>query len=552
MMKKKLLFLLALMLIFMLVLTSCTSSKKDTTTEDTPAKETPAVTGTNEPVKGGNLIYGSFSEPKNLNPYILNDVPSDDVARLIFDGLVKTNNKLEAQPYLAEKIDISSDNLTYTVKIKQGVKFHDGVELTAEDVMFSYNIAKDPGYAGPRKSNFDMIESMKKIDNYTVEFKLNKIDVTFYPTTLSFGIVPKHLLEKVPVKDMGDYTAFNKKPIGTGPFKFTEWVEGQYVKVEKNPEYFDGSPYIDSITYKIVPDQNALILALQSGEIDYGAVPSTDIKKVREWVDSKNKRVEEGLDLAYTFIGYNSKNPLFADKRVRQALTTAINREDLVKFVLEGEGEVANVPESPLSWAYSNDVSKFAYAPDKAVQLLKEAGWVKGADGKLKNAKGEVFKFSLQTNAGNKAREDIISIVKDQLKELGIEVKIEAIEFQALVEKLTKTRKYDAIVIGWGLSAFPDLYEIFHSDNSSEGAFNFVFYKNPEVDALISQARQTPDKTKYKEIYASIYKKISEDQPYTFLYYPKTHSVLPKNLMGYEFVAGSEFFNPHKWWLKTN
>ncbi len=548
MMKKNLGVLLSIALVLVLVMSSCTLFKEETQPKVTTQ---PEVTATNEPVEGGDIICGSIAGPKNLNPYIINDAPSAEVAGLIFDGLVNIDNKLEAQPHLAENIDISSDSLTYTVKIKQGVKFHDGVELTVDDVIFSYGIGKDPGYAGPYKSSFDMIESMNKIDNYTVVFKLSRIDVTFYPTTLSFGILPKHLLEKVPVAEMGEYAAFNKKPIGTGPFKLAEWVEGQYVKVEKNPDYFDGNPKIDSITYKIVPDQNSLVLALQSGEIDYGAVPSTDIQTVRGWVDSKNMRVEEGLDLSYTYIGYNLKNPLFADKRVRQALTSAINRDEIVKFVLEGEGEVADVPESPLSWAYNDSVSKFPYDPAKSLQLLKEAGWEKAADGKLKNAKGEVFKFSLQTSAGNKAREDIINIVKDQLLVLGIEVNIEAIEFQALVEKLTTSRKYDAIVIGWGLGAFPDLYDIFHSDNSAEGSYNFVFYKNPKVDSLITQARQTPDKTKYKELYAQIYKQISEDQPYTFLYYPKTHYVLPKNLMGYEFVAGATFFEPHKWWLKT-
>jgi peptide/nickel transport system substrate-binding protein len=546
--RKALWLLLSLTLVLSLFLSACSS--KNTSNENNTSKgnETKEEAKNDEPQYGGDLVVGSTGSPTLFNPLYSTDTASSDIELLIYDGLVSSDTEFNPTLHLAEDIQTSEDGLTYTVKIRKGVKFHDGEELTADDVVFTYSIPLNPDYAGERGSNFEMIESVKKIDDYTVEFKLKKKDATFYPITLSYGILPEHILKDVPVAKLGEHEFNTKKPIGTGPFKFAEWKDGEYVKVVRNDDYFLGKPYLDSITYKIVPDMDALIAQLQAGDVDFVAgIPGTDIETVKTFPGVK---VESGLALSYTYLGYNQKNPLFKDKKVRQAITHAIDREAIVEQVMNGDGQVAHVPESPLSWAYSDDVPKFEYDPEKAKKLLEEAGW-KDTDGDgILDKDGKKFSFTIKTNQGNKIREDIVVVLQEQLKKVGIEAKPEIVEWSAFIEQISAPNwKYDAIVLGWSLSTFPDQYDIFHSSQREQG-LNFVWYSNPEADKLMEEAKQILDREEYKKAYTEIYKIIAEDQPYTFLYYPNEHRAMPENLQGYEFNAKEQFYHAYKWWLK--
>ncbi|MDE3838215.1 peptide-binding protein [Bacillus methanolicus] len=536
--------LLCLTFVFSLFLSACSSKETSEHEEnDNTGKEK-----TVEPQKGGDLIVGSTGSPTLFNSLYSTDTASGEIEDLIYNGLVKADTKFNVQYDLAEDIQESEDGLTYTVKIKKGVKFHDGEELTADDVVFTYSIPLSPDYAGERGSNFEMIESIKKVDDYTVEFKLKRKDATFVPTTLEYDILPEHILQDVPIGELGEHEFNTKKPIGTGPFKFVEWKDGEYVKVEAFDDYFEGRPYLDSITYKIVPDANALIAQIQAGDIDYyAAVPGSDLETVKA-IDGV--KVVSDLALSYTFLGYNEKNPLFKDKKVRQAITHAIDREAIVESVMNGEGKVAHVPESPLSWAYSDDVPKFDYDPEKSKKLLEEAGW-KDTDGDgILDKDGKKFSFTVKTNQGNKVREDIVVVLQQQLKEVGIEAKPEIVEWSAFIDQISAPNwKYDALVLGWALSTFPDQYDVFHSSQREQG-LNLVWWSNKEADKLMEDARQILDKEEYKKAYSEIYKIIAEEQPYTFLYYPKEHRAMPENLQGFEFHARNPFWNVHKWWLK--
>jgi peptide/nickel transport system substrate-binding protein len=547
--RKSLLTLLSLLLVFSLFLAACNSGAG----EKTPAsgsggKEDKPAEDAGEPQMGGDLVVGSIGGPTLFNPMYSTDASSSDIEGFIFDGLVTSDTEFNPTLHLAEKIDTSEDGLTYTVKIREDVKFHDGEQLTADDVVFTYGIPKSPDYVGERGSAFESLESVTKKGDYEVEFKLSKKDASFYPVALSYGILPEHILGKVPVGELGENEFNTKTPIGTGPFKFVEWKDGEYVKVEKNPDYFLGEPYLDSITYKIVPDQDALLAQLQAGDVHFTEVPGTDIETVKSTFSGV--KVESGLGLSYTYIGWNQKNDLFKDVKVRQALTMALDRESMVSSVMNGDGEVAHVPESPLSFAYSDNVTKFSFDQEKAKSLLKEAGWEDTDGDKILDKDGKKFSFSLKTNQGNKIREDIAVVVQQQLKEIGIEVKPEIIEFSAFIEQVSAPNwDFDAMILGWSLSTFPDQYDIFHSSQIAEG-LNMIDYKNEEADKLMEEAKQILDQDEYAAKHADIYKLITEDQPYTFLYYPNVHRVMPENLQGYEFNAKSEYYNIHKWWLK--
>ncbi|KIY22947.1 MULTISPECIES: peptide-binding protein [Mesobacillus] len=539
---------ISLTLILSLFLTACAGNTPEKTTGTTDKDGTKNEEAAGEPQKGGDLIIGSTGSPTLFNSLYSTDTASSDIESFIYDGLVTSDTEFNPTFSMAEDIKASEDGLTYTAKLKKGIKWHDGEEFTADDVVFTFMIPKNPDYVGERGSNFESLEKVTKIDDYTVEFKLSKRDASFYPVTLSYFILPEHILKDVPVAELGEHEFNTKSPIGTGPFKFVEWKDGEYVKVEAFDDYFKGRPNLDSLTYKIVPDMDAMIAQIQAGDIDFAAgVPGTDIETVKSFPGVK---VESGLALSYTYLGYNQKNDLFKDKKVRQALTHAIDREAIVNSVMNGDGKVADVPESPLSFAYNDDVPKFGYDVEKAKSLLAEAGW-KDTDGDgILDKDGKKFSFTVKTNQGNKVREDIVVVLQEQLKNVGIEAKPEIVEWSAFIEQISAPNwNYDALVLGWSLSTFPDQYDIFHSSQMKEG-LNFVWYSNPEADKLMEEAKQILDQDEYKKAYADIYKMIAEDQPYTFLYYPNVHRVMPENLQGYVFHAKDDYYEIYKWWLK--
>ena len=242
--------ILSLLLILSIFLTACNSGEVGGDEKEGKSD--------GKPQQGGDLIAGSTGEPTLFNSLYSTDTASSDIERLIYNTLLDVNEKLEVENQLADEVKEAEDGLTFDVKLKEGVKFHDGEEMTADDVVFTYSIPMSDEYVGERGSNFKMIESVTKKGKYEVQFKLKKQDPYFYNVTLaSYGILPKHILKDVPISKLGEHEFNRKNPIGTGPFKFKEWKEGQYVKVEAFDDYYAGRPHLDSITYKIIPDSKS-------------------------------------------------------------------------------------------------------------------------------------------------------------------------------------------------------------------------------------------------------------------------------------------------------
>ncbi|WP_080847223.1 peptide-binding protein [Cytobacillus gottheilii] len=549
---KKQAWLLSLLLVFSMFLAACSGGGNEATdTEPEEEPEAPAEPS-GEPVQGGDLIIGSTGSPTMFNGLYSSDASSSDIEGMIFDGLIGSD--LEFNPVtdggLAESVEAAEDGLTYTVTITQDATFHDGEPLTADDVVFTYNIPLSEEYDGPRKSYFEAVESVEKVDDYTIKFNMSKVDAQFPVVGLSFGILPEHILGEVPIPELGEHEFNTKNPIGSGPFKFEEWRDGEYVKVVANEDYWDGRPYLDSVTYKIVPDANAMLAQLQAGDVHYYAgVAQPDVPTVESFADAAGLRLESGLALSYTFLGLNQRMEMFQDVSVRQAITHAIDREAIVENVMAGFGEVAHVPESPLSWAYNPDVPKFEYDVEKAKQMLADAGWTPGDDGILEKD-GERFSFEVKTNQGNKVREDIVVILQQQLKEVGIEIVPQIVEFSSLIADIDPgVWNFEGIVLGWSLGTDPDPSGIFHT-KEIEAGLNFTGYSNPDLDVLMDQSLQELDKDARKDQIGQVQQGLAEDQAYTFLYYPEEFRALPANLQGYEFHAKNQLYNINKWWLE--
>lgn len=453
----------------------------------------------------GRLVFSLGGEISVLNPILSTDTTSSAVEGAIFTGLVRVNEKLEMVPDLAKKWEGSKDGRVWTFYLRKDVKWHDGKPFTAEDVKFTFDSILNPKVNSVRRGDY-IIDGkpiqLKVVDKYTIKAIFPKPFAPFLAQA-GMGILPKHLLQG---KDINT-ADFNRRPVGTGPFKFKEWRSGDHVTLVRNQDYYLGAPLLSAIKYKIIPDENSRLVALEAGEIDETGVPAKDYNRMKK---VKGINVFEYDALVYTYLGFNLANPKFKDIRVRQALAYATDKKQLVDLIFKGLASPAYAPSAPISWAYSDAVPKYLYSPEKAKTLLKEAN-----AGKLE--------FTILVNQGNKEREKAAVVLQQQYKKIGVKVRVRALEWSALLKIINAPadpKDFDAVIIGWSLGLDPDAYSIWHSSQYPRG-LNFIKYQNPEVDRLLEVGRTTIDKASRKKIYAKLWNLIASDQPYVFLWYPR-------------------------------
>ncbi len=488
------------------------------------------------------ISVGSIGDAQKLNPILASDGASGEVSGWIFNGLVKYDPNLVLIPDLAEKFESSSDCKNVTFYLRKGVKWHDGKELTAEDVLFTYQKIIDPKVATPYSGGFDRIDKVKIITPYQVNVSYKE---SFAPglENWGLGIIPKHLLEG---KDL-QTDSFNQHPIGTGPYKLKTWAPQQKIVLVSNPDYFEGAPEIQQYIFRVIPDSGTMFLELRSGNLDYmGLTPVQYQKQTESPIFKKTFNKFQYPSFSYTYLGYNLLNPLFSDKTIRQALTYAIDRQSLIDGVWLGYARLATGPLPPDSWAYNSDVKPYPYDPGKAKRMLAQAGWIPGPDGVLRK-NGKKFEFTIMTNQGNDERKKSAEIIQFNLNQVGIKVKIQILEWQAFLHQYIDKKKFDAIILGWGLGRDPDAFDIWHSKKTKEGEFNFISYNNPKADQLLIEGRQTCDKEKRKKIYHEFHALIAEDQPYTFLYYPQALPILAKRFTGVKVTPIGIWWNFPQW-----
>ncbi|MDA8105309.1 MAG: ABC transporter substrate-binding protein, partial [Nitrospiraceae bacterium] len=323
------------------------------------------------PAYGDALIDGSIGEPTILIPMLSGDAASQDVAGLIFNGLVKYDTDLGIIGDLAESWDISKDGLVITFHLKKGVRWTDGVEFTADDVIFGFNTIINKKTPTAYSEDFLQVKKAEVLDKYTFRVTYGK---PFAPALASWGnlvVLPKHLLEG---KDLTK-SEFGRDPVGMGPYKLTNWVPGQELILDSNHDYFEGRPYIDRFVYRVIPDRATMFLELQTGGVDMmDLTPIQYTKQTESEYFRNNFQKFRYPQFVYTYMGFNLKHPFFQDRRVRQAIAYAIDKSEIIDVVLFGLGSPATGPYVPNTWPYNPDVKKYPYNPEKARQLLKEAG----------------------------------------------------------------------------------------------------------------------------------------------------------------------------------
>lgn len=497
-----------------------------------------------KPAYGDTLVEGAIGEASTLIPLLASDSASHSVAGLIYNGLVKYDKDLKIVGDLAESYRVSPDGLTITFLLRHNVRWHDGVSFTAQDVLYTYHVIIDPKTPTAYSEDFKQVASVSAPDNYTVVVHYAK---PYAPALASWGIaiLPAHLLQGRDITK----SPLARQPVGTGPFRFKEWVAGQKIVLEANKDYFEGRPYLDRYVFRLIPDTSTMYMELKAGGIDEMGL--TPVQYVRQTDTPQFKAAFNKYRYpsnGYLYLGYNLRHPLFKDKRVRQAITAAINKDELIQGVLFGMGQKATGPMIPGRWAYNPHVKDIAYDPTHARKLLAEAGWTPGEDGILQKD-GKQLRFTILTNQGNQQRLMTAQIIQQRLKQVGIDVRIRIVEWAAFLKEFIDKGNFEVVLLAWLTSQDPDMYDIWHSSKTKPGELNFIGYNNPEVDRLLEEGRSTFDIEKRKKAYFRIQDILADEQPYTFLYVPDALPVVSSRIHGIEPAPAGIGYNIIRWYV---
>lgn len=483
-----------------------------------------------EPFYGDAYVSASIGDARTLVPILASDSASGSIVGLVFNGLVKYDKDINLVGDLARSWEIKDGGLTIIFHLRRDVRWHDGIAFTARDVKFTYERLIDPEVPTPYSGDFKKIDHVEILDEYTVKVAYKEV---FSPCLASWGMamMPEHLLRDENLLT----TRFGRNPVGTGPYKFKRWRSGERIDLESFHGYFEHRPYIDRYIYRIIPDSTTMFLELQTENVDsMGLTPLQYTRLTDTAFFQRRFRKFKYPSFGYTYLGYNLKDGRFSDKRVRKAINYAIDKNEIIDGVLFGLGRICTGPFVPESWAFNKNVKPLSYSPGKAKRLLSEAGWSDSdGDGWIDKG-GKNFEFTIITNQGNEPRRQTAEIIQRRLKDVGIKVHIRMLEWAVFLKEFIDKRRFEAVLLGWGLSRDPDSYDIWHSSKTKEGEFNFVGYSNSEVDLLLEKGRSTFDIDERKRIYHMIHKILYDEQPYLFLYVADALPVVNSRFRGIE------------------
>jgi peptide/nickel transport system substrate-binding protein len=498
-----------------------------------------------KPPQGDSLIWPSLADATNLIPALASDTSSTAVLGQVYRGLVKYDKNLNLIGDLAESWEVSPDQLTITFHLKKNVVWQDGTPFTAADCLFTWQIMKDPQTPTPYGEDFVQIAEAETPDPHT--FKVTyKRTLAAAVTTWGFNIMPKHLLEGVSL----DESPLARHPVGNGPFKLESWQVGQRITLVASDSYELGRPPLNSLVIRYIPDVATQMMELRVGNLDMMNLTPDQWNQAQ-----KNPTINKAYNLfrtpafSYTYLGMNLRDTRLSDKRVRQAISFAINKDSILQGVLSGYGVMANGPFRPQMWAYNKNIKPYPYDPERAKALLKEAGWVDtDGDGYVDKDKKR-FVLTIMFNQGNSLREASGIIIQDNLKQIGIEVKLRVVEWASLTKEFLDKHNFEAVIMGWTIPLNPDLYDVFNSQKVNPGELNFISYSNPEVDELIDVGRFNLDQDVRKKAYDRIQEIFYEDAPYVFLYIPDELVAVSKRFEGPEVAPLGFGFNIDEWYV---
>jgi peptide/nickel transport system substrate-binding protein len=474
------------------------------------------------------LVVGQIAEPQSLDPQHVSAVNDFRILMNVYDGLVRyRDGTLEVEPALATDWSISEDGLEYTFNLREGVSFHDGSPLDAEAVVFSFERMIDedhPHHTGtfPLSFYFSAVEAVEAVDDMTVKFTLNE---PFAPFLSNLAYPAGLIVSKAAVEEHGE--DFDRNPSGTGAFRFVEWQSNTRVVVERNEDYWDGAAQLEAVIFRPITDANTRVASMLSGEIDVMVEVPPD--NVATFADGSEFEVHEQAGPHLWFLILNAKEGPFTDVRVRQAVNYAVNKESLVTDVLQGTATVAAGPTPPaFNWAYNEDLDPYPYDPERARELLAEAGIDEGTE------------LTFYVTEGGSGMLDPVSMgtaIQADLQAVGLDVNIETYEWNTFLSEVNAglEGKADMAEMAW-MTNDPDTLPYLALRTEAwpeEGGFNSGYYSNPEVDEILAEARTSTDQEERAELYKQMQEIVYEDAPWLFVANWKQNAVTAANVEGF-------------------
>ncbi len=508
--------------------------------------------------KPGVLRIGFQTGPNTLNPLLQGNTSENAISRLIFDGLVSVDaTGTKEVPILAAEVPtlanggISKDGLTLTYHLRHGVKWHDGFPFTSKDVAFTWRAILNPNNNVVSQSGYSLVKSVDTPDDTTVVFHMKQrfspaVNTLFGESDTAYDVLPEHLLGKL--HDINN-VPFNSNPVGTGPFKFKEWVRGDHITLVPNDDYFLGKPKLHEIVLKFVPDENTEVNQLRTHDIDWQFEASEHEYEALKAVPDL-KIVLQSMN-QYERIEMNTKSPALGDVRVRQAIAYAIDKPKLVQTLTFGAAVVADQDLPPFMWAHASNVTHYDYDPAKARALLRSAGWVPGPDGDVvKN--GNKLTLSIAYNVSNATRRAAVVQVQSMLKQVGINVDIKGYQGALLFAPMgqggiLQNGKFDLAWTGWIAGFDPDQSSLFTCDRLPPHGNDDTRYCNPALDAAEERALTSYDITARKKAYAQIETILTRDVPILPIWWPRQIQPVNPDFSTFSPNPVTETWNAYTW-----
>ncbi len=488
---------------------------------------------------GGEVTIPVLNRIEGLHP--LKDRSVENAAQqLIFNGLVDINESLEPSPSLAESWVVSDDGLYWDFSLRKDVRFHDGEPFTSDDVVFTLEEILNNPDEYSMSPLFGNIASVSAVDEHAVRITLT---APYAPLLqlLMVEILPSHILQG------GEAEDFGRNPVGTGPFKFSSW-DGDTITLAANDKYFEGRPYLDNVVLKHLPDKTAAWSELMQGKVSI----VTDL-------DPEDYAVIDGdprfttysyLDFFYYTVLLNNQDPLFGDRDIRRAISFGIDRKKLIEETLSGWGDTTTGPFIPGTWPYDENVTG-GYDPEKAVDLLDQAGWSDTDGDGLLDLAGEKLAFELLIDEGDVLKEGVAQSIKWQLFRIGIQVDVAYLDIQLLLRERLSPGNYQAAVLQFS-AGDPDSFTYLFWHSSRIGASNLARYSNPEVDRLIELGQTESDMAKRRAVYRGIHRLMAADTPSVFLFVRRIYMGATSRVEGFKAQPQLFFSSARDWKIRAH
>ncbi len=502
--------ILVVISIFMFLLTGCNGGNTNDVENQNGEDNKQDVDTTSK----DSLIIALGYDASSLDPTSVNDVPSSTIIGQIYEPLIQIDEESgELLPGLAESFE-QIDDVTYEFKLKKGVKFHNGEELKASDVKFTFERGIESGAKASIVGQIDE-SSFNISDDYTISFKIKAPNSSFLPSIAETGM---GMVNEKAVTEAGD--AYSMNPVGTGPFEFVSWRKGDSIELKRFEEYHGEKPKISEMTFKIIPEATNRVIELESGGVDIACeISPNDVPRVEEHPDLQ---LLSTTDLSLSYLGFQTEKEPYNDVRVRQAIAYAIDLPSIIQSVWRGVGTVATSPMSSMQKYFNSDLKVREKNIAKAKELLKEAGYPDG------------FKAKIWTHE-HKQRMDIATLIQSELKEVGIDVDIQVLEWGSFLSGLYNGEHEMCILGFFSNIQDPDnsLYQVFHSSlKGSKG--NMAYFSNDRVDELLDKGRVLPDSEEREQVYHELQELLVEQAPWIPLYSGKQLVGVRKDVIGFE------------------